>query len=300
LPVEFEGLLLVGMPQNERKPPMPEFISSLDEQFISVKAVAQLVARERPELSIGELMDTFTHAIFSREFEPSYFSALRKDEANWMMHMRIEKALPDEATRALPVEKQPQAFYAVGAATVMEILDGRRALPCDLGATPRGRREYIEISDYEKTLGALASTPFSAFPDSGRAILGDILISRAHLRTWMIARRHRMPQFLAMGRPEPLDQDKAIEEGEQDETEQAAINGQPEDAASSNCERGRPPKAAWDRIIEIARTLHTKYPKLKRCTLAHDARSKALKEFHEKDLPSLTTIERRMKDIIGT
>lgn len=273
---------------------MPEFISSLNEQFISVRAAAQLIARERPELSIGELMDTFTHAIFSREFEPPNFSALRKDEANWMMHMRIEKPLPDEETRVLPAEKQPQAFYAVGATTVMEILDVRRALPCDSGATPRGRREYIEILDHEKTLSALASTTFSAFPEAGRAILGDILISRAHLRKWMIARRHRLPQFHAMVEFEPMD------DGERDETETEAHNGHSDDAARSDTERGRPPKAAWDRIIEIARALHTKYPKLKRSTLAHDAREEALKEFREKDLPSLTTIERRMKDIIGT
>lgn len=278
---------------------MPEFISSLDEQFISVRAAAQLIARERPELSIAELMGAFTHAIFSKEFEPPDFSPLRKDDANWMMHMRIEKPLPDEATRALAPEKQPQTFYAVGATTVMEILDVRRALPVDTGPTPRGRREHIEILDYQKTLSALASTTFSAFPKAGRAILGDIMISRTHLRRWMLDQGHRLPTFLIMGEPERV-MHQPVENGESYETENGAINGQPNETASSDAERGRPPKAAWDRIIEIARTLHTKYPKLKRSTLAHNARSEALKEFHEKDLPSLTTIERRMKDIIGT
>lgn len=277
---------------------MPDFISSLDEQFISVKAAAQLIARERPELSIGEVMDTFTHAIFSREFEPPFFLANRDEDANWMMHMRIEKPLPDEATKALDPEKRPQAFYAVGATTVMEILDVRRALPVDSGPTPRGRREYIEVSEYGKTLNALASTTFSAFPEAGRTIIGDIMMSRTHLRRWMLDHGHRLPKFLVTGEPERMLHQPV--DGEPHETGNGAINGKTDDAASSDVERGRPPKAAWDRIYELVRDLHTKHPQMKRSSLAFEARREALKEFDEIHLPSLTTIERRMKEIIGT
>lgn len=283
---------------------MPEFISALDDQYISVKAAAQLIASERPELAVGELMDMFVHGIFSKEFEPPSFSPLRRDDANWMLHMRIERPLQDAAIRALPIEKQPHDRYAVGAMTVFQFLDGRRALPRDSAPsreseTERGRLRFIEPGASEKALATLASTSFSAFPETGRAILGEILMSRTHLRKWMLGFGHRLPKFLVKGEPESMIH-QPVENGETDETESAAINGGPDDAASSNAERGRPPKAAWERIKQLVRDLHTKHPQKKRSSLAFEARREALKEFDEIHLPSEATIVGRMKDIIGT
>lgn len=283
---------------------MPDFISPLDDQYISVKAAAQLIASERPELTVGELMDMFVHGIFSKEFEPPSFSHLRRDDANWMLHMRIERPLPDAETRTLPIEKQPHDQYAVGAMSVFQFLDGRRALPRDSAPsseseTEKRRLRYFEPGTSDKALVTLASTSFSAFPEPGRAILGEILMSRTHLRKWMLGCGHRLPMVLVKGEPQQIIH-QPVENDETDETENAAINGRPDDTASSNAERGRPPKAAWDRIKQLVRDLHTKHRLMKRSSLAFEARREALKEFDEIHLPSEATIVGRMKDIIGT
>lgn len=64
--------------------------------------------------------------------------------------------------------------------------------------------------------------------------------------------------------------------------------------------RGRPRKAAWKRIRELVRELHAADPTKQRSLLAFDAHERAKLEFDEKDLPSVQTIIRQMKNILGT
>lgn len=280
---------------------MPAYISALDDRYISVQSAAKLIAAERPELSLDALLDMFVHGIFSKEFEPPVSSPLRRDDENWM-HIRIERPLQGAATRALPIEKQPHDLYAVGAASVIRFLDSRRALPWH--SAPHGVQTEPRYGDYSdaaasaEALATLVATSFSAFPEAGRAILGDILMSRALLRRWMHACGHRLPKFLVDGEYSP-GIPPSEEDGGFDGPETAPDDGQSGRAAHADAERGRPPKAAWDRVIRIARDLHTKHPTMKRSALAFEANREALKEFDESEVPSRSTIERHMKIIIG-
>jgi len=48
---------------------MPAFISSLDTEYISLKRAALLIAREQLGIDPSDVMETFKHALFGREFE---------------------------------------------------------------------------------------------------------------------------------------------------------------------------------------------------------------------------------------
>lgn len=273
---------------------MPNFISALDDDYISMKSAAELIAAERPELRMEAVMDTFVHGIFVKEFEPPELSPLRRNQAEWALHLRIERPLPDAATRALPVEHQPHDCYAVGAATILQLLHSRGALPGDTDAEPgSARSEAVEPGAAEKALTRLAATSFAAFPETGRAILSEILLSRDHLREWMLDHEYHLPAFLSTDSPQTED----IKPEQSDET---STREKPARVTSKKAARGRPPKAAWDRITQIVRDLHTKYPTMKLSALALDAYREAMREFDEIHLPSPSTIERSMKSIIGS
>ena len=62
---------------------------------------------------------------------------------------------------------------------------------------------------------------------------------------------------------------------------------------------GRPQKPAWPRIVELVRALAAEHPDRKKRILAEDAWKLASQEFDESELPSVSTIERHMVDILG-
>jgi hypothetical protein len=48
---------------------MPSHISPLDGNYISLRRAALLIAREQSDIAPDDIMDTFKHALFAREFE---------------------------------------------------------------------------------------------------------------------------------------------------------------------------------------------------------------------------------------
>ena len=63
--------------------------------------------------------------------------------------------------------------------------------------------------------------------------------------------------------------------------------------------RGRPSKAAWPEIKTYIRNTHAANPKTPLGALAFDAHKAAAATFARKDLPSIQTIQRQMKQILN-
>lgn len=109
---------------------MPAFISPLDGNYIALKRAALLIAREQPGIEPDEIMELFKHAIFTGEFEREECRVEgieRTDDRNLLL-LRIE-APPTNHLHRLPLDAQPQEYFAVKGATVAEILSERDALP---------------------------------------------------------------------------------------------------------------------------------------------------------------------------
>lgn len=263
---------------------MPAFISPLDGNYISLKRAALLIAREQPGIEPDDIMELFKHSIFTGEFEleKCRIRGIEPSDDRNLPLLRIEAPAGNGFVSRLPLDAQPQEFFAVKGATVAEILGERDALPgstADWAAFAEFPRSTGVISDM---LRALAHIPYSAFPPKAHVILGDILLAKRKLHAWMIFKGYDLPDFLKdIIAP-------AAKEG-----------GIRADALATDALRGRPRKAGWRRVEELIREMYAAHPDLPRSVLAYDAHKIAATEFDEKDLPSLETVTRQMKTILG-
>lgn len=269
---------------------MPAFISPLDVNYISLKRAALLVAREQPGIEPDDIMELFKHSIFTAEFEREEcrIQGIEPTDDRNLPLLRIEAPPRNGFVTRLPLDAQPQEFFAVKGATVAEILSERDALPgiaADWAAFVQFPRGAGVMSDM---LHALAHIPYSAFPPKAHAILGDILLAKRKLHAWMIFKGYELPDFVKnITAP-------TVKEG--DNAKSAEMRA---DALASDALRGRPRKAGWRRVEELIREMHAAHPDSPRSVLAYDTRKIAATEFDEKDLPSLETVTRQMKTILG-
>ncbi|MDR3528286.1 MAG: hypothetical protein P4L57_13505 [Rhizomicrobium sp.] len=294
---------------------MLDIFSPLDGDYISFKHAALLIARERPGIEPDDIMDTLKGATFGGEFNHLVTGVPGLSpgaDANWL-HLRFLVPPPERVSPDLPLEEQPHRHYGVDAFTIADVLTDYKALPGGLNDWPVFREwEHSNDELRAKALNALAQIPFRAYPEKGQAMLGNIILSKAKLRVWMTAKGYALPEFLNDG-PDGTPEPDAASLGTEfpDKLSSSKSNGMsPPSGKSTNGAtagardstedmRGRPQKAAWKRIRELVRELHTASPTTKRSALASDAREKAKLEFDEKDLPSANTIVRQMKNILG-
>jgi hypothetical protein len=269
---------------------MPAFISPLDGNYISLKRAALLITSEQPGIEPDDIMELFKHAIFTGEFEHREcgIQGIDPNEDRNLPLLRIEAPPGNGLVPRLPPDAQPQEYFAVKGATVAEILSERDALPgsaADWTAFAQFPRRAGVMSE---TLHALAHIPYSAFPPKAHVILGDILLAKRKLHAWMIFKGYDLPDFL-----KDITVSAAKEGGVAKSAEIRA------DALATDALRGRPRKSGWRRVEELIREMHAAHPDSPRSVLAYDAHKIAATEFDEKDLPSLETVTRQMKTILG-
>ena len=82
------------------------------------------------------------------------------------------------------------------------------------------------------------------------------------------------------------------------EPELAAANPECVDTPTMRSQ-GRPPKAAWPRVVRIVHQLRGEHPDWQKKHLAYEAWQIARTEFSESELPSVATIQRSMAEILG-
>jgi hypothetical protein len=262
---------------------MPAFISPLDGNYISLRRAALLIAREQPGIEPDDIMELFKHAIFTGEFEREEcgIQGIDPSDDRNLPLLRIE-APPTNSLPRLPLDAQPQEYFAVKSATVAEILSERDALPGraeDWTALAQFPRYAAAMKD---ALGSLAHIPYSAFPAGGKAILGDIRLTKFKLRGWMKFKGYELPTFLGDSSP-PTDR------------------GHLESVEDSHAKpsRGRPRKPGWMRVEQLIREMHAANPAMPLGTLAFDACKQAAAEYPKRDLPSWETVLRNMKMILA-
>jgi hypothetical protein len=262
---------------------MPAFISPLDGNYIALKRAALLIAREQPGIEPDEIMELFKHAIFTGEFERAECRVQgieRTDDRNLLL-LRIE-APPTNRFPRLPLDAQPQEYFAVKGATVAEILSERDALPGraeDWAAFAQFPRDAAVVKEALRTL---AHIPYSAFPARGQAILGGVLLTKVKVRVWMGFKGYELPTFLC-------------------DLSQPADRSHPESAENAHAKppRGRPRKPGWMRVEQLIREMHAANPAMPLGTLAFDACKQAAAEYPKRDLPSWETVLRNMKIILS-
>lgn len=176
---------------------MPVFVSPLDGNYISLKRAALLIAREQPDIESGDIMDMFTHALFAGEFEREEVTVRGMEPIDdWNLPLlRIEAPRNGTAIR-LPLDQQPQEYFAVKRVTIAEVLSERDALPGKAENWVALAESPHDKEGMDKALHDLARIPYAAFPVKAHDILGGILLAKIKLRLWMAFKGYELPSFL--------------------------------------------------------------------------------------------------------
>ena len=267
---------------------MPDHISPLDDDYISLGRAAALIAQERPRADPSQVLDMFKRAIFSGELDPPPFGALKTREhpGNWL-HMEIEapKCELSQDQAALPI--RPRKLYGVNRETIASVLLTTEALPGDA-------RKWWPLFDIgapayqpEDALSALAAIPFRDFPQRGQQELEAILVPKSKLTLWLGQQGESIPAFLSPS---------TIARGSDQSSAQQADKA--DSAPARSRLQGRPHKAGWRRVVQIVHQLHGEHPDWQKKRLAFEAWRLSSREYSKSELPSVATIQRRMAWIL--
>ena len=264
---------------------MPDHISPLDDDYISLGRAATLIAQERPRADPSRILDMFKRAIFSGELDPPPFGALKTREhpGNWL-HMEIEapKCELSQDQAALPI--RPRKLYGVNRETVASVLLTTNALPGGAQAWSAMFNVGMPVQDRGNAFGALVAIPLREFPRRAQRELEAILIPVHKLALWLGQQGQRIPAFLLRS---------------------AGVKAPGLAAANPECvdtpamrSQGRPQKAAWPRVVQLVHQLRNEHPDWQKKQLAYEAWQIARTEFFETELPSVATIQRSMAEIL--
>lgn len=266
---------------------MTAYISPFDDRFLTLGRAARLAAEKHPGLDSADVMDMLARAVFAGAFDPPPLdafdeAALRAREApeNWP-HIPIETPAPWLTPAQAKLSPKPQQYFGANRLTIASVMQSAGELP---GAASQWRDLLHDLSrpeGQEEAFAALAKTPLAHYPEAGRRFLEGIYVPREKLRRWFALRQVPVPQFLRDG------------EKSADMEKPAANRPPPEPPA-----RGRPQKAAWQRITQALLTLRAENPAMQRKALAYEAWKRAAEEFDESDLPSIATIQRKLGEIL--
>ena len=269
---------------------MSESISAFDGNYVRLGQVAALLAQERPQCAFEDVMDLLKRSVFAGEFEPPSFEVgeTREDPRNWL-HMEIEAPRcmlpPDQA--ALSV--RPKQLYGVNRSTITSVLLTTDALPGEWVEWEPLLDMSVPPYTAENGFSALAAIPFRDFPERGRRELEALLIPMEKLVPWLKKRGWTLPAFLARAPPGGKRRTRLPAP-----SRAAARHRRPrhDERAGRGSELDRA-------LLSLCANSQGSIPIGRRRILAEEAWKRAGKEFDESELPSVTTIERHMVDILG-
>ena len=292
---------------------LPPRISLRDGNYITLKRAADLMALENSEINVSEFVEEFKYAIFAGEFEPARtpIPGIRiDDDRNYPIVLIEAPSKVADLPRDLPREDRPKTHYGYTAESIIDYFDFHKMFPSGVEYYDEYRKREDKAgrttSKYPwliRTQANLACIRFVAFPEQARAFLLAIYFAKSKLIAWLEYKGNPMPAFLAPHRQRAEARSDPAGRSEDfrklPPTWNVSQDSRSRPAATAST-RGRPPKARWHRIGEIARELRASHPTMQCDVIAFEAHKRARLEFPEKDLPKVTTIIRRMKSLLCT
>ncbi|MFC7050396.1 hypothetical protein [Emcibacter nanhaiensis] len=266
---------------------MTGYISSLDDRFLTFERAAKLMALERPDLKKKHALDSFKHALFAGDFESSK-SLIESDDID-LNHLRILYPQPraEISEEDFVPTARPFKYYGVGRWHIALILYYQEGLP-------------EPLQDWENFLGPdsnpfqrpamyrhLSNIPLKSYPKAGQKILGEICISKAKLRDWMLYQKFTLPSFLELRQiitPVKITAPSDL----------AFICTEAEPSPG----KGRPRNPRWDYIQHLVNKIADSNPDMLHKNIAYEAHKLARQNYANEDLPSEKTILRRLNKLL--
>ena len=255
--------------------------SPLDEGFLRLRRAAELIARERFDMTPDDVMDAFKRAIFAGDLDDDDLSP------RLQMEITMPRCMLPPAIAEMDV--LPRELYGVNRSTIASVMLCTGALPGNRAHWEHLFDIAVPNRDPELPYWTLATIPFRDFPEAGRRELEALLVSKTMLSFWHAQQN---------GPTGPHPRIPYLDCSDNGETD-AAKRTAPSAPAIEPRRQGRPEKRAWSRIVHLVRELHRKRPDWQKKQLAIEAWALARHEFPDRELPSPGTIQRAMAHILG-
>lgn len=247
---------------------MPDLATVLDDGYVPLGGAANSLARRLPGCTPDEFMELFKTALFNGDFDDG-----PEDYESGVAWLRT----------AAETSKRRYGFTRC---SVVRLLIGVNALPPD-PAVRESLSDVIAIMRGEEPgYDILSRTPLSNYPERGRRELEALMVRRSVLANFLRSRCQVLSLVDISGSHAPVFDVSAANENHSLIVRPAHM-------------RGRPRKTAWPRIVELAGQLAREHPDWQRKRLAFEAWRRARDELGGCQLPSVTTIQRHMVEILG-
>ncbi len=259
---------------------MADYPSPVDPDFITLGRAADLIVEADPCLTLRQVTEFFKCAVFAGKFDAP-LGAVR-----WpgQEPLQIEVTMPaaEQTEGQLALETRPTRLYEMNRDSIASVIFCEAGLP--------GRQDILDRWFYregkkEEVFDHLVNSPLTKFPEIGQKMIADIRISRTRLKAWLSDHDRPVPPGLGPALPGSMTSSNA-------KFEAAARND------NGPKPLGRPELLAWSAVRDHVARIYDADPSRPLKALAHEARGEALKSFAEYDVPSETTILRRMKEIL--
>lgn len=274
---------------------MSQFISPLDDTLIRFDAAAALLARREPNATSDAMLEMLVRATWRGDFNPPcqfgdnhYDHSQRNDPHNWL-HIPIEAPPSALSEKQLNLKPRPFEYFQGSCETLLSVMYSMKLLPGDAPAwddlLQHGDGKMYLHSKHD-ALAALVRMPLNTYSEAGRDYLAGLFIPREMLQTWLDKRSSHFNKLY----------------NHQQTPNQHSL-GEPannRNKRSARIKRGRPSLAAWTEITAWALRLNKSFPDMPRKELAGRLYKRAIQDFDVSDVPSESTILRRLAGMLDT
>lgn len=273
---------------------MSQFISPLDDTLIRFDAAAALLARREPNATSDAMLEMLVRATWHGDFNPPrqfednhYDHSQRNDPDNWL-HIAIEAPPSALSEKQLNLKPRPFEYFQGSSETLLSVMYSMKLLPGDASAWDDLLKHgdgKLHLHSKHDALAALVRMPLNTYSEAGRDYLAGLFIPREMLQAWLNRRSSRFNQLY---NHQQYASQHSLAESASDRNDRSA-----------QVKRGRPALAAWTEITSWAAQLNSRFPDMPRKELAGRLYERALQDFDAPDVPSESTILRRLASILG-
>tara|TARA_R110002020_G_scaffold379203_3_gene590287 strand:- start:36514 stop:37347 length:834 start_codon:yes stop_codon:yes gene_type:complete len=270
-----------------------QFISPLNDTLIRFDAAAALLARWEENATSDAMLEMLVRATWRGDFNPPcqfeddhYDHSKRNDPDNWL-HIPIEAPPAALSETQLNLKPRPFEYFEGSCETLLSVMYSMKLLPGDASAWDDLLKHgdgKMHLHSRHDALTALVRMPLNTYSEAGRDYLAGLFIPRAMLQTWLDRRSSRFNYLL--GYEQSANQHPLAEPTNE------------RNAPSAQVKRGRPRLAAWTKVASWAVQLNARFPDMPRKELAGKLYERALQDFGAADVPSESTILRRLAGIL--
>jgi hypothetical protein len=269
-------------------------LSPLDPEFVRLNVAAREIVRRDVMLDETGVFDLLVRALWNGDFDPEYLKQIDNGmdgdqrDALWMPIAVPHNVLPKHQRNLSP---RPIEYHKGGRSLALHVMFFLPGLPGELA---QWKAQFDAWGDAAKKLEAenfhvLQGYPVSDYTEAGQKFLKSIYVPREMLQIWLNDQTDRFENLFVAFVPDIEKSNSAAPDEHITRTHQSVVPFP---------RRGRRKSPAWDFVREEVVKLFRAEPSLLHKAIAHRVHQLALKHFDAPDVPSESSIMRRIPEFL--